>query len=81
MLICGRGILWCYFHVHAGFDCWFHSGCMHCGHIHYPFCKVDDFENNFPADFVSKGLDQTRGWLDLLTYSWDETVVLITNRR
>ncbi|KAL9679523.1 hypothetical protein QQ045_017388 [Rhodiola kirilowii] len=44
------------------FDCWFESGSMPYGYIHYPFENVDFFESNFPGDFVSEGLDQTRGW-------------------
>ena len=30
--------------------------------LHYPFENKELFENNFPADFVSEGIDQTRGW-------------------
>eukprot|EP00884_Botryococcus_braunii_P014843 jgi/Botrbrau1/2335/Bobra.39_1s0024.1 len=44
------------------FDCWFESGSMPYGQLHYPFENADFFEGNFPADFVAEGLDQTRGW-------------------
>jgi isoleucyl-tRNA synthetase len=43
-------------------DCWFESGSMPYAQIHYPFEKKDEFENNFPAQFIAEGLDQTRGW-------------------
>jgi isoleucyl-tRNA synthetase len=42
-------------------DCWFDSGAMPYAQCHYPFEK-DCFENNFPADFIAEGVDQTRGW-------------------
>ena len=44
------------------FDCWFESGSMPYGQIHYPFAPGVDIERHFPADFVAEGLDQTRGW-------------------
>ena len=44
------------------FDCWFESGSMPEGQIHYPFDKKDWFDAHFPADFIVEGLDQTRGW-------------------
>ncbi|TFY57073.1 hypothetical protein EVJ58_g7246 [Rhodofomes roseus] len=44
------------------FDCWFESGSMPYAQIHYPFENKDKFQNTFPADFVSEGIDQTRGW-------------------
>ncbi|WIA42068.1 hypothetical protein OEZ86_009348 [Tetradesmus obliquus] len=44
------------------FDCWFESGSMPYGQLHYPFENKELFEANFPADFVAEGLDQTRGW-------------------
>ncbi len=43
-------------------DCWFESGSMPYGQEHYPFENREKFETNFPADFISEGLDQTRGW-------------------
>lgn len=48
-------------------DCWFESGSMPYGQLHYPFENVDRFEKTFPADFISEGLDQTRGWFYTLT--------------
>jgi len=44
------------------FDCWYESGAMPYGQAHYPFENKDQFEQNFPADFIAEGLDQTRGW-------------------
>ncbi|KAK9826356.1 hypothetical protein WJX81_001579 [Elliptochloris bilobata] len=44
------------------FDCWFESGSMPYGQVHYPFEHKEAFEAQFPADFVAEGLDQTRGW-------------------
>jgi len=44
------------------FDCWFESGSMPYAQDHYPFEKSDIFEQNFPAQFIAEGLDQTRGW-------------------
>ncbi|KAG9018566.1 isoleucine--tRNA ligase [Tulasnella sp. 427] len=44
------------------FDCWFESGSMPYAQQHYPFENVEKFKNAFPADFVSEGIDQTRGW-------------------
>ncbi len=48
-------------------DCWFESGSMPYAQVHYPFENKEWFENNFPADFISEGLDQTRGWFYTLT--------------
>ncbi len=45
------------------FDCWFESGSMPYGQLHYPFENADKFlEEYFPAQFIAEGLDQTRGW-------------------
>lgn len=45
------------------FDCWFESGSMPFGQVHYPFSiSEEDFNKRFPADFIGEGLDQTRGW-------------------
>lgn len=49
------------------FDCWFESGSMPYAQEHYPFENKEKFEKNFPADFISEGLDQTRGWFYTLT--------------
>lgn len=43
-------------------DCWFESGCMPYGQLHYPFENKELFDETFPADFIAEGLDQTRGW-------------------
>lgn len=49
------------------FDCWFESGSMPYAQNHYPFENQHFFEQNFPADFIAEGLDQTRGWFYTLT--------------
>ena len=43
-------------------DAWFDSGSMPFAQWHYPFANEDHFEARFPADFISEGIDQTRGW-------------------
>ncbi len=43
-------------------DCWFESGSMPYAQLHYPFENKQEFEENFPANFIAEGLDQTRGW-------------------
>ncbi|MEA3464114.1 MAG: isoleucine--tRNA ligase [Patescibacteria group bacterium] len=43
-------------------DCWFESGSMPYAQEHYPFENKKKLENNFPADFIAEGVDQTRGW-------------------
>ena len=43
-------------------DCWFDSGAMPFAQFHYPFENVEWFEENYPADFIAEGVDQTRGW-------------------
>jgi isoleucyl-tRNA synthetase len=43
-------------------DCWFESGSMPYGKLHYPFENKQRFESTFPAQFIAEGLDQTRGW-------------------
>ena len=43
-------------------DCWFDSGSMPFAQYHYPFENKELFEDQFPADFISEGIDQTRGW-------------------
>ena len=43
-------------------DCWFDSGAMPFAQHHYPFENKDLFEAQFPADFISEAVDQTRGW-------------------
>ena len=44
------------------FDCWFESGSMPEGQLHYPFENKKWFEEHFPADFIVEAIDQTRGW-------------------
>lgn len=48
-------------------DCWFESGSMPYGQQHYPFENKEAFERVFPADFISEGIDQTRGWFYTLS--------------
>jgi isoleucyl-tRNA synthetase len=43
-------------------DVWFDSGSMPFAQWHYPFENVQEFEENFPADFITEAIDQTRGW-------------------
>ena len=43
-------------------DCWFDSGAMPFAQHHYPFENKDLFEQQFPAEFISEAVDQTRGW-------------------
>ncbi len=43
-------------------DVWFDSGAMPYAQWHYPFENKETFKNNFPADFIAEGVDQTRGW-------------------
>jgi isoleucyl-tRNA synthetase len=59
-------------------DVWFDSGAMPYAQWHYPFENVAEFESQFPADFISEAMDQTRGWFyslhaiaTLLTYPGD----------
>jgi isoleucyl-tRNA synthetase len=43
-------------------DVWFDSGAMPYAQWHFPFENKETFQNNFPADFIAEGVDQTRGW-------------------
>ncbi|MFC1612774.1 class I tRNA ligase family protein [Patescibacteria group bacterium] len=43
-------------------DCWFESGSMPYAQNHYPYENKEKFEQNFPAQFIAEGIDQTRGW-------------------
>ncbi|HLU93841.1 MAG TPA: isoleucine--tRNA ligase [Membranihabitans sp.] len=43
-------------------DVWFDSGSMPYAQWHYPFENQEKFKENYPADFISEGVDQTRGW-------------------
>jgi len=57
-------------------DCWFDSGVMPIAQWHYPFENRDEFEQNFPADFICEAIDQTRGWF----YSLHAIAILLFNR-
>lgn len=66
-------------------DCWFDSGSMPFAQYHYPFENKELFEANFPAQFISEAVDQTRGWFYTLhaistaifdTNSFENCVVL-----
>ncbi|QAT38928.1 isoleucine--tRNA ligase [Clostridium sp. JN-9] len=48
--------------THEVIDCWFDSGSMPFAQHHYPFENKEVFEKNFPAQFISEAVDQTRGW-------------------
>jgi isoleucyl-tRNA synthetase len=51
-------------------DCWFDSGCMPFAQWGYPHQNAGAFEGNFPADFITEAVDQTRGWFySLMTIS------------
>jgi len=43
-------------------DCWYDSGSAFFAQWHYPFENEENFKENFPVDFISEALDQTRGW-------------------
>ncbi len=47
-------------------DCWFDSGAMPFAQHHYPFENKELFESQFPAQFISEAVDQTRGWFHSL---------------
>ncbi len=57
-------------------DCWFDSGSMPFAQHHYPFENQELFEKQFPADFISEAVDQTRGWF----YSLLAVSTLIFNK-
>ena len=57
-------------------DCWFDSGAMPFAQWHYPFENKEIFDANFPADFISEAIDQTRGWF----YSLMAISTLIFNK-
>ncbi len=56
--VCGKAMT----RVKDVIDCWFDSGAMPFAQYHYPFENKELFESQFPADFISEGIDQTRGW-------------------
>ncbi|WP_337845512.1 isoleucine--tRNA ligase [Thermus sp.] len=47
-------------------DVWYDSGAMPFASVHYPFENQEEFRETFPADFISEGIDQTRGWFNSL---------------
>lgn len=57
-------------------DCWYDSGAMPFAQWHYPFENKEIFDDNYPADFISEAIDQTRGWfytlLAISTVLFDE---------
>lgn len=53
--------------VNLVFDCWFESGSMPYASVHYPFENQETFQKTFPAQFISEGIDQTRGWFYTLS--------------
>ena len=55
---CGKGMK----RVPEVIDCWFDSGAMPFAQHHYPFENKELFESQFPAQFISEAVDQTRGW-------------------
>ena len=64
-------------------DVWFDSGAMPYAQWHYPFENKEVFENSYPADYISEGVDQTRGWFftlhaiaTLLSESSDEIIAV-----
>ena len=57
-------------------DCWFDSGAMPFAQHHYPFENQDVFKKQFPAQFISEAVDQTRGWF----YSLLAESTLLFNR-
>ncbi len=57
-------------------DVWFESGAMPYAQWHYPFEHQKEFPQNFPADFISEAMDQTRGWF----YSLHALATLLTDR-
>src|SRR5574344_1028547 len=56
--ICGKEMT----RIPSVMDCWFDSGSMPFAQYHYPFENKELFEEQFPADFICEGIDQTRGW-------------------
>ncbi|MEW5760364.1 MAG: isoleucine--tRNA ligase [Candidatus Thermoplasmatota archaeon] len=50
------------FRVKDVVDCWYDSGCAFFAQWHYPFENKENFEKNFPVDFICEAIDQTRGW-------------------
>nr|MCR5092822.1 class I tRNA ligase family protein [Lachnospiraceae bacterium] len=57
-------------------DCWFDSGAMPFAQLHYPFENKELFDKQFPAQFISEAVDQTRGWF----YSLHAEATLLFNK-
>ncbi len=57
-------------------DCWFDSGAMPYAQLHYPFENKELFEKEYPAQFISEAVDQTRGWF----YSLHAESTLLFNK-
>ena len=57
-------------------DCWFDSGAMPFAQYHYPFENMKTWEEQFPADLICEGIDQTRGWF----YSLLQISVFVTGK-
>lgn len=55
-----------YHHVGKVLDCWFESASMPFAQFHYPFENKEKFEKNYPADFITEAIDQTRGWFSVM---------------
>ena len=60
---CEKGIM---HRIPEVLDCWFESGSMPYAQKHYPFENKEEFEKNFPANFIAEAIDQTRGWFYVL---------------
>ena len=60
---CEKGIM---YRIPEVLDCWFESGSMPYAQKHYPFENKEEFEKNFPANFIAEAIDQTRGWFYVL---------------
>ena len=69
---CGRHVK----RVPEVIDCWYDSGSMPFAQWHYPFENQEIFKENYPADYISEAIDQTRGWfytlLAISTLIFDE---------
>lgn len=55
-----------YRRVEEVLDCWFESGSMPYAQLHYPFENVEKFKANYPGDFITEYIGQTRGWFNTL---------------
>lgn len=55
-----------YRRVEEVLDCWFESGSMPYAQLHYPFENAEKFKGNYPGDFITEYIGQTRGWFNTL---------------